>query len=209
MEIYRHAHRNKKCNYRHRASTSMYSLPFRVRVATPAQYGRNGTASLQITSHTQQAHRFYRWCVRAQCVRRALGLAVDRWALPHISIMLPQQRNPCTDCKSAQQCTTINNSARIHMYSNNITVDLYSEFLFLPLTAPSYIRVRAILQAILQACGRRQTDTQTRVTTIHFSSSSTHAKCNYTTVFQQAGDECGLRTVRYREIDNIMVQSKL
>jgi len=28
----------------------MYSLTFRVRVATPAQYGRNGTASLQITS---------------------------------------------------------------------------------------------------------------------------------------------------------------
>jgi len=28
---------------RHRASTSMYSLTFRVRVATPAQYGRNGT----------------------------------------------------------------------------------------------------------------------------------------------------------------------
>jgi len=27
---------------RHRASTSMYSLTFRVRVATPAQYGRNG-----------------------------------------------------------------------------------------------------------------------------------------------------------------------
>ena len=27
-----------------RASTSMYSLPFRVRVTTPPQYGRNGTA---------------------------------------------------------------------------------------------------------------------------------------------------------------------
>ena len=47
----------------------MYSLTFCVRVATPTQYGRNGTASLQITSHTQQARRFYRWCVRA-CVRR-------------------------------------------------------------------------------------------------------------------------------------------
>jgi len=29
---------------RHRASTSMYSLTFRVRVTTPPQYGRNGTA---------------------------------------------------------------------------------------------------------------------------------------------------------------------
>ena len=56
---------------RHIASTSMYSLTFRVRVATPAQYGRNGTASLQITSHTQQARRFYCWCVRACVVRAA------------------------------------------------------------------------------------------------------------------------------------------
>jgi len=30
----------------------MYMLTFRVRVATPAQYGRNGTASLQITSYS-------------------------------------------------------------------------------------------------------------------------------------------------------------
>jgi len=71
---------------RHTARTSTYSLTFRV--ATPAQYGRNGTASLQITSHTQQVRRFYRWCVRA-CVVRALGLADYRWALPRISIMLP------------------------------------------------------------------------------------------------------------------------
>jgi len=28
------------------------------------------------------------------------------------------------------------------------------------------------------ACGRGQTDTQTRMTTIHFASSTTHAKCN-------------------------------
>jgi len=68
---------------RHRASTSMYSLTFRVRVATPAQYGRNGTASLQIKSHTQEA------CVRSACGVRALGLADYRWALPRISIMLP------------------------------------------------------------------------------------------------------------------------
>jgi len=43
----------------------MYSLTFRIRVATPAQYGQNGTASLQITSHTQHARRFYRWCMHA------------------------------------------------------------------------------------------------------------------------------------------------
>jgi len=46
---------------------------------------------------------------------------------------------------------------------------------------PSYIRVRAVVWAY----GRGQTDrqtyrqtgTQTRVTTIHFTSSTTHAKC--------------------------------
>jgi len=74
--------RKKTEEQRHTASTSMYSLTFRVRVATSAQYGRNGTASLQITSHTQQARRFYR-----SCVRRALGLADYRWALTRISIM--------------------------------------------------------------------------------------------------------------------------
>jgi len=40
---------------------------------------------------------------------------------------------------------------------------------------PSYIRVRAVVWAY----GRGQTDTQTRVTTIHFASSTTHAKCKY------------------------------
>jgi len=50
----------------------MYSLTFRVCVTTTPQYGRNGTASLQMTSRTQQARRFYRYCVRA-CVRSACG----------------------------------------------------------------------------------------------------------------------------------------
>ena len=39
---------------------------------------------------------------------------------------------------------------------------------------PSYIRVRVVVWAY--GCG--QTDTQTRVTTIHFASSTTHTKCN-------------------------------
>jgi len=72
---------------RHRASTSMYSLTFRVRVTTPPQCGLNGTASLQITSRTQQARRFYR--CRGQtspaCVMRAVGLADYRWPLSRIS----------------------------------------------------------------------------------------------------------------------------
>jgi len=43
----------------------MYSLTFRVRVATSTQYGRNWTASLQIMLRVQQTRLFYRWCVRA------------------------------------------------------------------------------------------------------------------------------------------------
>jgi len=43
-----------------------------------------------------------------------------------------------------------------------------------PCTTPSYIRVHAVVWA----CGRGQTDTHTRMTTIHFASSTTHAKCN-------------------------------
>jgi len=66
----------------------MYSLTFRVRVTTPMQYGRNGTAhearasvfiagegSLRRTPH--------------ECVWRTVGLTDYRWALPCISIMLP------------------------------------------------------------------------------------------------------------------------
>jgi len=53
---------------RHRASTSMYSLTFRVRVATPAKYGQNGTASLQITSHTPNLHVDF---ITGACVRSA------------------------------------------------------------------------------------------------------------------------------------------
>jgi len=64
-----------------------YPLTLRVRVTTPPQYGRNGTASLQITSRKQQARRFYRWRGESLPARvvRAEGLADYRWALPRIS----------------------------------------------------------------------------------------------------------------------------
>jgi len=68
----------------------MYSLTFRVRVATPLQYGRNGTAQAggaSILSPTRGVFAGMRsaW----NCVRRAVGLADYRWALPRISIVLP------------------------------------------------------------------------------------------------------------------------
>ena len=43
---------------------------------------------------------------------------------------------------------------------------------------PSYIRVRAVVWAYGRGQTDRHTDTQTRVITIHFASSTTHAKCN-------------------------------
>ena len=44
-------------------------------------------------------------------------------------------------------------------------------------TPPSYIRVRAVVWAYGRGQTHRQ-DTQTRMTTIHFASSTTHAKYN-------------------------------
>jgi len=44
--------------------------------------------------------------------------------------------------------------------------------------APSYIRVRAVVWAYGRGQADTDTDTHTRVTTIHFASSTTQAKCN-------------------------------
>jgi len=52
----------------------MYSLTFRVGVATPAQYGPNGMASLQITSPTPNLHVDF---IAGACVHSACGM---RWA---------------------------------------------------------------------------------------------------------------------------------
>jgi len=50
---------------------------------------------------------------------------------------------------------------------------------------PSYIRVRAVVWAYgrgqTNRHADRQTDTQMHVTTIHFASSTTHAKCKHAT----------------------------
>jgi len=81
-----------KMQTRHRASTSMYSLTFRVRVTTPPKYGRNGTAhaaGASMFSPTRGVFAGMRSVRVRQCVRRAVGLADYRWALPRISIVLP------------------------------------------------------------------------------------------------------------------------
>ena len=70
-----------------------------------------------------------------------------------VRTMLSQQRNQCTDCKSAQYCTT-----REH-----------------PLLSPKLHLGPCSSEGMW-----RGTDTQTCVTNIHFKSSTTHAKCNST-----------------------------
>jgi len=57
---------------------------------------------------------------------------------------------------------------------------------------PSYIRVRAVVLAY----GRGQTDTQTRVTTIHFASSTTQAKCNKLYCFYLIGKALFLKSLQ-------------
>jgi len=71
---------------RHRASTSMYSLTFRVRFTTPPQYGRHGTAHAAGTLTLSLARGVFAGMRSAwHCVRRVVGLADYRWALPRIS----------------------------------------------------------------------------------------------------------------------------
>jgi len=71
---------------RHRASTSMYSLTFCVRVTTPPQYGRNGTAHAAGASMLSLVRGVFVGMRSAcHCVRRTVGLADYRWALPRIS----------------------------------------------------------------------------------------------------------------------------
>ena len=65
---------------------------------------------------------------------RACGVALYSLTV-RVRVMLPEQHNPCTDCKSAKQCTTRG----------------------IPYHSPSYIRIRAVVWAY----GRGQTYIQT------------------------------------------------
>jgi len=69
----------------------MYSLTFRVHVATPVQYGRNGTASLVVADNVAHAAGASILSLARACVVRAACAEPGdyRWALPRISIMLP------------------------------------------------------------------------------------------------------------------------
>jgi len=80
------SHLKLKKSTRHTASTSMYSLTFRVRVTTPPQYGRSGTAHAAGAAILSLARGVFAGMRSAwHCVRRAVSLADYRWALPRIS----------------------------------------------------------------------------------------------------------------------------
>jgi len=72
---------------------------------------------------------------------------------------------------------------------------------------PSYIRVRAVVWAYGRGQTDRQTDrhTQTRVTTIHFASSTTHAKCNDVDHLKQVLISCW-DTISQELINEVIVQ---
>jgi len=148
---------------RHRASTSMYSLTFRVRVTTPQQYGENRAAHAAGASILSPARgvslRRHAWCValRAACGGPS-GLPLGSATHFHSVAIATQPVHRL-------QIRPIVRNYRGHP-----------------------IPLRQVTSGSVQYCRHaaeyrqthrlRHTDTQTRVTTIHFSWSTTHAKCN-------------------------------
>ena len=78
----------------------------------------------------------------------------------------------CTACRYARRYCHINET-RTPIANPPISAQLEG----IPTIPPSYIRVRAVVWECV-AYRQTETHTQTRVTTIHFASSTTHAKCN-------------------------------
>ena len=121
---------------RHRASTSMYSLTFRVRVTTPPQYGRNGTAPAAGASMLSPARGVFAG-MRSVRVRHACGGPAG---LPLRSAM---------HFDSVAIATQPVHRLQIRPIVHNLGAS--------PTYPPSYIGVRAIVWA----CGRGQTHRQT------------------------------------------------
>jgi len=144
----------------------MYSLTFRVRVATPPQYGRNGTASLQIMSRRQQAAGTLMLTLARGAfagMRSACGgpgglppgSATHFWCCHNNATSAPIANPP--------------NSAQLGGIPYHSPVSPKSH----PGPCNSVgMRPRTDTQT------HKHTVTQTHVTTIHFASSTTHAKCN-------------------------------
>jgi len=151
-----------KIKTRHRASTSMYSLTFRVRITTPPQYERNGTAHAAGASILLPARGVFA-CMHSVHVRHACGV---RWAW----------RITAGLCHAFRQCCH-SNATRAPIANPSKSAQLggipYHTLKLHPGPCNSVgMRPRTDRQT------HKQTDTQTRVTTIHLSWSTTDAKCN-------------------------------
>ena len=69
----------------------MYSLTFCIRVATPAQYGRNGTDSLQIMYRPPFTNKGQIWCAIADPLSTHTCQILSRSVY---SVALWRQKNP-------------------------------------------------------------------------------------------------------------------
>jgi len=142
----------------------MYSLTFRVRVTTPPQYGPNGTAHAAGASILSPARGVFAG-MRSVRVRHACGgpggLPLGSATHFHSNATRAPIANPPN---SAQLGGIPYHSPKLHPGPCN-SVGLW------PRTDRHTDR-------------HTQTDTQTRVTTIHFSWSTTHAKCNDVIIFR-------------------------
>ena len=137
----------------------MYSLTFCVRLLLPERHQwKPAVQAAAVMLRTPPSTASHRPAARAHTAERSHYVVISRdkrKLVTRARVILTQQRNPCTDCKSAQQCTTRGN--------------LYHAPKLHPGPCSS-VGVRPQTDT--------QTDTQTRVTTIHYASSTTHAKCN-------------------------------
>jgi len=141
---------------RHRASTSMYSLTFRAPVTTPPQYGQNGTAHAAGSSILSSVRGVFAGMLIVR-VRHACG---GPGGLP---------------MRSAFRLCCHSNATRTPIANPPNNAQLGGSPYHSPTPGPCNsvgMRPRTDRQTL------RHTDTQVRVTTIHFSWSTTHAKCN-------------------------------
>ena len=140
----------------------MYWLIFRVRLATSPKCGGNGTAHAAGASILLLARGVFAGMRSAwHSVRRAVGLADNRWALPRT----------CSVAIATQpvQRLQIRPTAGIPYQSSKLYPGPWNSV---------RMRRRIVRQTQTNTHTHTHTHTQTRVTTIRFALSATHAKCN-------------------------------
>ena len=88
----------------------MNSLTFCVRVMLPERHQwKPAVQAAAVMLRTPPSPASHRPAARAHPAERSHYVVISRDGLKlvtRVRVMLPQQRNPCTDCKSAQLCTT-------------------------------------------------------------------------------------------------------